>query len=123
VTICASKRGAIFGRLRQGEVVLGTIGSVVATHLADRIGRLNGVHLDAWIVMPDHVHAVMVLEGSRSLPALVGAFKAATTREIARGRSPAPRLWQRGYYEHIVRNEDELDRIRLYIVNNPTRGS
>jgi len=57
-----------------------------------------------------------------SLGAIVRAFKSATTRRINRNRSEIVRsVWQRNYYEHIVRNEDELNRIREYIAHNPLR--
>ncbi len=93
------------------------------------------VDLDGWVVMPNHLHGVIMIDdigrgGSRTAPTdmakrkplgrLIGAFKTVSTKQIniLRGMSGAP-VWQRNYYEHIVRGEEELDRIRLYIEDNP----
>lgn len=55
---------------------------------------------------------------------LVGACKTVSTKEVNRQRgTPGARLWQRGYYEHVLRNENDLRRAREYIVNNPARWS
>jgi len=57
-----------------------------------------------------------------SLAAIMQNFQSVTTRKINRIRkTPGVRLWQRNYWEHIIRNETELNRIREYIINNPAR--
>lgn len=62
-----------------------------------------------------------------SLPEVVERFKTMTTKRYADGvrksgwRAFSGKLWQRNYYDHIIRNEDDLHRIREYITNNPTR--
>ena len=72
------------------------------------------IHRDA-----EPVHGLLQLaEGSRGLVAAVQAFKLLSTRRASRGV-----LWQRGYYDHVVRREDDLDRIRAYILDNPARWS
>jgi REP element-mobilizing transposase RayT len=96
--------------------------------------------LDAFVVMPNHVHGIVWLDsstsdpgeggparafgvsGNRSLSSFVRAFKAACTSRVneLRGTSGSP-LWQRNYFEHVVRNERELHAIRKYIVENPQR--
>jgi putative transposase len=96
------------------------------------------VALDAFVVMPDHMHAVVIIERqagdgvgqpqavfhspSQTVGAVVRGHKAAVTRRIndVRGEASSP-LWLRNYYEHIVRDDADLDRIRQYIVNNPAR--
>jgi putative transposase len=94
------------------------------------------VCLDAWIVMPNHVHGIIVLpahEGGDaitqrrspalqpgSLGAIVGNFKSIAARRINQiRRTPGRPVWQRNYYEHIIRNSRELDAIRKYILANP----
>ncbi len=69
--------------------------------------------------MPNHIHGIVVIVGA--LGAIIGSFKSAVTKRInelcdTRG---AP-VWQRNYYEHIIRNEKDLDRIRKYIDANPS---
>ena len=90
------------------------------------------VQLDEIVLMPDHVHCIIVLldasasaaQGApRRAPTLadtVRALKGNAPRRINQLReTPGAAVWQRNYYEHIVRNEDELARIREYIINNP----
>ena len=95
------------------------------------------VELDAFVVMPNHVHGVLFITDSREgrwqaaptsaaaakpLGRLVGAFKTKATRRINEIRgTPTLSVWQRSYYEHVVRNEDELNRIRQYILDNPAK--
>jgi putative transposase len=101
-----------------------------------------GVGTDEFVVMPNHVHGIVILVGAAprgrpesgqpqgvaptlSLPDVVHRFKTMTTKRYADGVKqlgcpPFPgRLWQRNYHEHIVRNEESLNRIRAYIANNP----
>jgi putative transposase len=150
VTICTHLREQLFE-----EPLLRS----VADAMWQRIPRhFPHVQLDAWVVMPNHIHGVLVLtsrgEASPetvsstkqtasartgpaeqpiggdaspllhpgSLGAIVGNFKSVTARRInhLRGTPGAP-VWQRNYYEHIVRNEQVLQAIRQYIADNPAR--
>jgi len=91
------------------------------------------VHLDEYVVMPNHLHGIIIVSrgGSRTaqtgntpkykpLSRLVGAFKTVSTKQVNIIRStPGRKLWQRNYYEHIIRNEEELNHIRQYIAENP----
>jgi len=78
-------------------------------------GHFPEVTLDAFVVMPNHVRGtIMVGAGhARRLPVIVGSFKAAVSKRVG-----IP-VWQRNYYEHVVRGEEDLNRIRDYIDNNP----
>jgi REP element-mobilizing transposase RayT len=80
-----------------------------------------GVVLDAFVVMPDHVHGIIVIESpAMSLAEIVGSFKSASTRAINRVRgSPGSAVWQRSYYDRIIRNDREWWSIRRYIDDNP----
>jgi REP element-mobilizing transposase RayT len=101
------------------------------------------LELDAWVMMPNHLHGILILHedrssrtcrgGSRAAPTpslrkplgqMIGAFKTVSTKEVnlLKG-TPGARLWQRGFYEHIIRTERELARIREYITNNPAQWS
>ena len=93
------------------------------------------VRLDTYVVMPNHFHGIIWLEegrrgGSRTAPTpsrsrkplgrLVGAFKTTSTKAINLMRyTPGEMVWQRDFYERIIRNETELNRIRQYILDNP----
>jgi REP element-mobilizing transposase RayT len=87
--------------------------------------------------MPNHVHGILDV-GRRgtpwrapteafgrpvrgSLPTVIRAFKASATKILIRAKSEKEPLWQRGYYEHVVRDEEELNRLRQYIAENPLK--
>jgi REP element-mobilizing transposase RayT len=83
------------------------------------------VTLDAFVIMPNHVHGIIVLSGydapvRHGVPEIMRALKTYSARRIIALRgTPGTSVWQRGYYEHIVRDETALGRIREYIVANP----
>lgn len=96
------------------------------------------IELDGFVMMPNHVHGIIVIAdgagratsrsplqvgpAKRSVGAFVGGFKAAVSQRIngARG-TPGVAVWQRNYFEHVIRDEDSLQRIRQYIGDNPAR--
>ncbi len=93
--------------------------------------RFPGVQLDVFVLMPDHVHGILWLDGSKknapTLGRVVGALKAWVTiawRQYHREANiPClSHLWQRDYYEHVIRNEEDLELTREYIVNNPLKA-
>jgi REP element-mobilizing transposase RayT len=92
--------------------------------------RFPGVSLDEFVVMPDHVHFILWLDGTRDnaplLGRVVGAYKSLTTVQwlnyLKANDLAWPRhLWQRNYYERVIRDTAELEQKRQYIRDNPTR--
>jgi len=136
VTVCTAGRRPLFGRVVDGKVELSTFGAIVREEWFRTAAQRPNVLLfdDELVVMPDHLHGIvwLVAEPSDpaprhgnpagSLPAVVGAFKAAAARRInaARG-TPGRPVWQRSYWERIVRSDRELAVIRRYIAENPLR--
>jgi REP-associated tyrosine transposase len=130
VTICTHERACLFGHVRDDTMQLNVFGEIVENcwHLLpDLYPRLAA---DAFIVMPNHVHGIVVLatgshgvvERRQALPEIVRAFKSLSARRINAIRNATGRpLWQRGYYEHIIRNEISLAEIRDYIAGNPAQ--
>jgi REP element-mobilizing transposase RayT len=144
VTICAQNKACVFGQITDGQVKRNEAGHMLQCVWDALPGRFPTVELDAFVVMPNHIHGVVVIAqnvgatlvvaqdqrraGTRPAPTLgdiVGAFKSITTHQYAlgvkeRGWPPfTRRLWQRNYYEHVIRNEISLSAIRLYIEGNP----
>lgn len=194
ITICTHHRQCLFGEIVDGEMRLNPFGQLVRSHWLKLPHHHAHVELDAWIVMPNHIHGILILndpdrdvslggrgtalgqdledatddcnpnatpnsagnqsnflyarshEGvafgreslsspSDGLPnavplpprlgvgtvgAIVLNFKSVTTRSFNRiQRSPGNAIWQRNYYEHIIRSEESLCRIRQYIYDNP----
>ncbi len=132
VTICAWQRECLFEDRRFADAIRGAW-----EWLPSKFYR---VRLDEFVIMPNHIHFVIWLldenydgRGGQlpaptrthnniriSLPDAVGAFKTIAAKQInlIRG-TPGNPVWQRNYYEHIIRNERALDAIREYIQNNP----
>jgi putative transposase len=139
ITVCTRERGTILGDIENGTVRLNTFGRLVVWSWLDLERHHRGVTLDDWVVMPDHVHGIIALPTNRLGPAangttrsgpprasigsIAGSFKAAAARRVNAQRASGIRLWQRGYYERIIRDAAELERVRRHIRGNPRRGS
>ncbi len=81
--------------------------------------RFAGLSIDFTCLMPNHLHMILVLNHCKaSLPRIIQAFKSLTTLETKRLGYKERRFWQPNYYEHVVRNEKALAKIRQYVVNN-----
>lgn len=128
VTICARERTCLLGDVTKGVMILNSYGQVVESCWQALPLHFSHVQGDAFVIMPNHVHGIIVLrrgeafaanasplQGTKSgsLGAIVQNFKSVTTRRInqMRGMLGTP-FWQRNYYEHIIRNEDEWNEIR-----------
>ena len=171
VTICTAHKLPLFGVVRRGDpcgrppvpvyAELSEIGRIVESYLTEIPSHYPDVHLASYVIMPDHIHMILVLTqnqpqragqcpapteesdlscrrggtpgppattekpappcrrggtpGPPALPKIINAFKSLTTRKA--GTS----LWQRGYYEHILRNQQDFDEAAGYIAGNPVR--
>ena len=121
VTICTYGRDACLGEVEGGEVRLSPYGEIVAREWQRIPGRHPQVKLDTWIVMPDHLHGILLFE-SASVPlgTAVGQFKSKSTKAI-RGFGYRGFDWQERFHDHIIENLKELERVRTYIHQNPVR--
>jgi REP element-mobilizing transposase RayT len=138
VTICAAHKKFLFGNIRDGIMRLSEAGQVVVEEWLKTAKLRPYLTLDESVVMPNHFHGILwvddtpkegtarrapTMEGfgkpvTGSLPTIIGAFKAAVTRRInALRTSGKGEVWQRGYYEHVIRDDASLNRIREYIIN------
>ena len=145
ITICAKVRQPWFGDVHNGMMQLNDAGRLVDAEWYNLATRFLQIELDAFMIMPDHIHGIISITGDTtptpasranglpngtitgSIGRIVQAFKSLTTNTYSQrvhelGWQPFPgTLWQRNYYEHIIRNEHELQRIRDYILHNPSR--
>jgi len=140
VTICTHNREHIFGSIQNGNMSLNEIGQIALTCWNAITDHFASVELDVSVVMPNHVHGIIVLSGGgAALGTIVGNYKAAVTRQIRnlpaagtpymaspqsyppdiRMTSTPTKIWQARYHDHVIRNESLLQRIQSYIVNNP----
>jgi putative transposase len=171
VTLLTYRRAHLFGDVSDGEMTLSTPGCVADTCWWGISDHFPGVTLDAFVVMPNHLHGIIVINrwqatssqaeapvrarhdvshdedahipvgathvsplqpqtmppnGPKpgSLAAIIGSYKSAVARQINQMRqTPGQPVWHRNYYEHIIRSESTLNRIREYIRYNPVRWS
>lgn len=138
LTICAHKHASLFGEIVDGEMVKSQFGHIVQTFWQELPRKFRQAETDLFAVMPNHVHGIINIETAaiRELPLqvserrqmlvpqMVGWFKMNTAKAINQTRgTPGVPVWQRNYWEHVVRNELSLQRIREYITNNPVTWS
>ncbi len=133
VTICINHGQCRLGEVEDGIMYPSPAGLMVAACWLGLLERFPNIDLDVFTLMPNHVHGIIVIveEGMSVqnnpllLGNIVGAFKSISTNEYIeaaheQGWEPFhKRLWQRDFYDRIVRNKRELEAIRNYIVNNP----
>ena len=148
VTICTHFRECLFGEVSEGKVILNAFGKVVQEEWEKTKQMRQGINLDAFIVMPNHIHGILILEGPpysagrrgtmhraptpqpeqfgkptvNSIPTILRGIKSSVTLRInmIRGIRLQP-VWQRNYYEHVIRNDIDLEEIREYIQNSPLK--
>jgi len=120
VTVVTRGRACILASVENGEVKLSEIGRIVTAQWLERPRWHLGVTLRDFIVMPNHLHAILTLPGNGiSLLEVIGGFKAAATRRVTRSGHAQGSLWQRSFFDRIIRDQPELDALRKYIVDNP----
>ena len=127
VTIVTYQREPLLGEIPDARVHLSRAGAIVLDTWKRLPQHYPTVELDEFCVMPNHVHGIIILrEGStpvpprHGLPEIVRAFKSFSAQRVNRLRhSIGIPVWQRNYYEHIVRTEADLAKIRQYIRDNP----
>jgi putative transposase len=132
VTICAHQRRCLFGHVSNGEMIRNATGRIVAARWQDIPAHFPAVWLDAFVIMPNHVHGILILQyvsveslaqrddKRQPLGTIVGAFKSAAAKEINMLKgTPGAKVWQDRFHDHIVRGEADLNRIRGYIELNP----
>jgi putative transposase len=131
VTICTQDRHCLFGAVSGGVTDLSLAGQMVYVELQHVPERFTSIGLDAFVVMPNHVHAIIILRPDEdehspvSLSDVVGAYKRITTNTYIRkvreeGWPPfRGRLWQRSFHDQIISSDRHVDRLRDYIEANP----
>jgi putative transposase len=161
ITICTYQRECLFGEISNGEMQLNQYGQIVQLHWQNLPKYHPRLQLDEFVVMPNHMHGILVLkdnrdvfhdrndgvgaglvdkfsvekqklsakpaptvdtgiERDRGISEIIRGFKTFSARRINQIRhKPGIPVWQRNYYEHIVRDESSFQKIRQYIQTNP----
>ena len=144
VTIVAYHRDCLFGEIKNAEMCLNDFGKIAVECWREIPNHFRNVELGAYVIMPNHMHGIIYIHQPvvgathivplrdasplqnrphgvtpSSLGAIIGSFKSAVTRRIGREHN-ATGIWQRNYYEHIIRNEKDLQNKTDYIEANPS---
>ncbi len=144
-TICTANRENIFGEIRNDKMILNHLGKIVEKYWREIPNHFTDVKLDEFVVMPNHIHGIVWIENlagtigarvgnenfhslqtpncgakSRSLSSIVRGFKIGVTKWARQNSSIYP-VWQKSFFDRVIRDEDELNRIREYIWQNPEK--
>ncbi len=132
VSICTQDRRCILSDISVGadapggpNLRLTKIGEVVEKYISS-MERIPHVHVDKYVIMPNHIHMILVVEPGdgpprasapteATVPHAIGAWKRLVNRELGE------QIFQRGYYEHVIRGEDDYRQVREYIDANPAK--
>jgi len=141
VTLCAQNHACVFGEVVDGEVQLSRVGLIAESELRLLPTHYDNVQVDAQVVMPNHVHTIVVIEGEHcfsprarmmpdantasgftspkagSLAAIIRSYKSGVTRRCQElGLNIA---WQSRFHDHLLRGDKVIAAVREYIRNNP----
>jgi len=140
VTICTQNKIKYFGIIRENNMFLNKYGLIARKRWLWLEQQYKYVKLDEFVIMPNHVHGIVEIKSNvgtsrdltlhknndprnhikiKPLSELIGAFKTTSSKYIHQA-GLEEFAWQRSFYEHIVRNEKSLEKIRWYIKNNPS---
>ncbi len=128
VTVCTAQKEQIFGSIRGGMMRLNESGRAVEAEWLNLTTRYPSIMLDEFMLMPNHLHGIIFLSPELIMPikpfptlgTVIGAFKSLSARAVGQqSGDKSCRIWQRNYYEQIIRSGTMLDAIRLYIAHNP----
>jgi putative transposase len=137
VTLCTRDKRCSLGHAVDGQVVLSDAGAIAETEMQSISSHYMNVTIDRYVVMPNHVHAIIVIEGDhaytpvetglapspasaqgRSLSTIVGSYKAGVSR-ICHAKGLSDFAWQARFHDHILRSNASLNAVRDYIDHNP----
>ncbi|MCK9357853.1 MAG: transposase [Dehalococcoidia bacterium] len=135
VTVCTLNRVSLFGDVTNDAMQPNECGQAVLDVWNRLPHHYPHVQTLAFVLMPNHVHGILLIQDvgeeashrnqrreRRGLPDVVGTFKSYSARSVNRIRdTPGQSVWQRGFYDHVIRNESSLARVTEYITNNPVQ--
>lgn len=147
ITLVCQHRVRRFGKIVNGEMILNRFGEIAVREWINTVQLRSNVSLGEFVVMPDHVHMILHIDQSselvkeqleqpegklycpsQSLGAIIRGYKGAVTRQIREILDPSgqyrtkEKIWQRDYYEKIIRSQREYDTYTRYILENPRKS-
>ena len=124
ITLCTENRKCLFGDIANDQMIPNIYGNIVLNAWKNIPNENSNILLDYFTLMPNHLHGILHITKNGGFPInkIIQYFKTQTAKEINLIRNtPGKSLWQRNYYERVIRNEEEIEKIREYIINNPLK--
>ena len=114
VTICTFEKQCLFGN----PDALNNIGMLAYSDMQVISDHYEGVTVDCFVVMPNHIHAIIALDSPGiSLDKIIGQYKSGVSRKANKLFAQKP-IWQRSFHDHIIRNQASYEKIWTYVVYN-----
>jgi len=148
ITIVTINRESLFGTIKGDQVNLSDLGRIVESEWQRLEKRFRTIQLGVWVVMPNHFHGIIIISEtenswrkvengvnssavehfgspvSGSIATIVRSFKSSVTQRYQwAAQSSTTKVWQRGFYDHVIRSEEDYGNVHDYIVNNPIKWS
>ncbi|MBI2487427.1 MAG: transposase [Deltaproteobacteria bacterium] len=142
VTVCTKNQECLFGEVIDSEMILSEIGEIAKQYWLEIPKHFDEAKLDEFVIMPNHVHGIVIIKNDNnvetrhgvslqqrnqfskpipgSLSIIINQYKSSVTRRC-RKNGHSNFAWQSRFYDHIIRNENSLQKIREYINNNPIK--
>ena len=140
VTICTKNRECIFGKIQNTKYVgaglaparikLTKIGQIIDTNWRNIPNQYDNIQIDEYTIMPNHIHGILIKRATArvaptsSLGQIIGSFKSKCVIDYLKciqknNLNKFAKIWQRSFYDHVIRNEISLHKTREYIIGNP----
>lgn len=127
ITVCTMGRENLFGTIENGIINLNENGRIVEQCWFDLPNHYSNLILDAFVVMPNHIHGIMIIDNTQSHSKTHGIFEFVRALKTFSSRrmnylnnTAGKQRWQTRFHDHIIHDEQELKRIQQYIHNNPS---
>jgi len=119
ITICTKDKLHYFGEVLNEKMELTTIGEIANKNIETLQKTYKTIKIDKYVLMPNHIHMILIInkETNLSVSNIIKKYKEWVTKQI--GES----IWQKSYYDHIIRNEKDYNRILKYIDENELKWS
>ena len=136
ITLCTFDKKHLFGKIENSEMVLYKTGKVVQKNIEVLSNIYDNISIEKYVIMPNHLHIILLIKNQKDMvgfnnrrsnmlvPKVIQSFKSSITKEynkINNGIEQRIKIWQKGYYDRVIRNDKEYFKIWEYIDNNPLK--
>ncbi len=139
ITICTQYRNHLFGEVKQGIMHLSEFGNISHRCWQEIPDHFPEIEIDEFVIMPDHIHGILLFGSTNNQPAvlgrhacqkeilpqhqklsvIVGSFKSVVSKRIRSMDPHLHQIWQKSFYDKLIRTDKQLALVRRYIKNNP----